>query len=100
MISESTRIAAPFDALLMPTIPLLAPPIDSVEHDDQRYNQTDNAILRNTSVVNFLDGCALTIPCHEAGAGPVGLMLVGQGDGDRRLFAVGLAVEAALQSSH
>lgn len=100
MISESTRIAAPFDALLMPTVPLLAPSIASLAHDDQRYNQADNAILRNTSVVNFLDGCALTIPCHEAGAGPVGLMMVGQGDGDRRLFAVGLAVEAALQSSH
>ena len=100
MISESTRIAAPFDALLMPTVPLLAPSIASVEHDDQRYNQADYAVLRNTSVVNFLDGCALTIPCHAAGAGPVGLMLVGQGDGDRRLFAVGLAVEAALQSSH
>ncbi len=100
MISEGARIAAPFDALLMPTVPLLAPSIASVAHDDLRYNQTDNAILRNTSVVNFLDGCALTIPCHEAGAGPVGLMLVGQAESDRRLFAVGLAVEAALQTSH
>ena len=100
MIRESTRIAAPFDALLMPTVPQLAPSIASVERDDQRYNQSDNAILRNTSVVNFLDGCALTIPCHEPDDGPVGLMLVGQGDGDRRLFAVGLAVEAALQTSH
>ena len=58
----------------------------------------NNAILRNPSVVNFLDGCALTIPCHVPGAGPVGLMVVGQCGEDRRLLAVGLAIESALQS--
>jgi hypothetical protein len=31
-------------------------------------------LLRNTSVVNMLDGWAISLPCHEAGALPVGLM--------------------------
>ena len=100
MIAESARIAAPFDAWLMPTVVMVAPPIASLETDDLLYNQTDYAILRNPSVVNFLDGCALTIPCHEPGSGPVGLSVVGQGGCDRRILAMGLSIEAALRVSH
>jgi aspartyl-tRNA(Asn)/glutamyl-tRNA(Gln) amidotransferase subunit A len=36
------------------------------------------------------------LPCHRAGEAPVGLMLMGETMGDERLFAIGLAVEAAL----
>ena len=97
MIAESARLAAPYDALLMPTVVMVAPAIAPLEADDQLYGKTNLAILRNPSVVNFLDGCALSIPCHQPGQGPVGLMLVGQSGEDRRLLAVGLAVEAALR---
>ena len=100
MIADSARIAAPFDAWLMPTVVMVAPAIAPLEADDRLYNQTDYVILRNPSVVNFLDGCALTIPCHAPGAGPVGLSVVGQGGEDRRLLAIGLAVEGALRISH
>jgi aspartyl-tRNA(Asn)/glutamyl-tRNA(Gln) amidotransferase subunit A len=97
MIADSARLAAPYDALLMPTVSMVAPPIAPLEADDQLYGKTNLAILRNPSVVNFLDGCALSIPCHERGEGPVGLMVVGQSGEDRRLLAVGLAVESALR---
>jgi len=97
MIAESARLAAPYDALLMPTVIMVAPPIASLETDNQLYGKTNIAILRNTSVVNFLDGCALSIPCHLPGQGPVGLMVVGQSGEDRRLLAVGLALESALR---
>ena len=96
LIAESARLAAPYDALLMPAVVMVAPAIARLEADEQLYNQANNAILRNPSVVNFLDGCALTIPCHAPGAGPVGLMVVGQCGEDRRLLAVGLAIESAL----
>ena len=98
MIAESARLAEPYDALLMPTVNMVAPPIAPLEKDDQLYGKTNLAMLRNTSVVNFLDGCALSIPCHEPGSAPVGLMIVGQSGGDRRLLAVGLALESALRS--
>ncbi len=97
MIAESARLAAPFDALLMPSVMMIAPPIAPLETDDQLYGKTNLAMLRNTSVVNFLDGCALSIPCQEPGAAPVGLMVVGQSGGDRRLLAVGLALEPVLR---
>jgi aspartyl-tRNA(Asn)/glutamyl-tRNA(Gln) amidotransferase subunit A len=97
VIADSARVAAPYDALLMPTVAMLAPAIAPLEADDQLYAKTNLTILRNPSVVNFLDGCALSIPCHQPGEGPVGLMVVGQGGEDRRLLAVGLAVESALR---
>ena len=97
MIADSARLAAPYDALLMPTVAMVAPAIAPLEADDQLYGKTNHAILRNPSVVNFLDGCALSIPCHQPGQGPVGLMVVGQSGEDRRLLAVGLAVESALR---
>ena len=97
LIADSARLAAPYDALLMPTVAMVAPAIAPLEADDQLYGKTNLAILRNPSVVNFLDGCALSIPCHQPGEGPVGLMVVGQSGEDRRLLAVGLAVESALR---
>jgi aspartyl-tRNA(Asn)/glutamyl-tRNA(Gln) amidotransferase subunit A len=97
MIADSARLAAPYDALLMPTVAMVAPAIAPLEADDQLYGKTNLAILRNPSVVNFLDGCALSVPCHQPGEGPVGLMVVGQSGEDRRLLAVGLALESALR---
>ena len=97
MIAESARLAAPCDALLMPTVAMIAPAIAPLETDDGLYGKINLAILRNPGVVNFLDGCALSIPCQEQGAAPVGLMVVGQGGEDRRLLAVGQALESALR---
>ena len=96
MMAESARVAAPYDALLMPTVIMVAPAIAPLEADDKLYGATNLALLRNPSAVNFLDGCALSIPCHEPGTAPVGLMVVGQSGEDRRLLALGLALESAL----
>jgi len=46
--------------------------------------------------VNFLDGCAATLPCHEPEAAPVGLMVCGAAGSDRRTLALAAAVERAL----
>ncbi len=97
MIMESTRIAAPYDALLMPTVATLAPAITALNVDDELYARSNIAIGRNARIVNFLDGCAISIPCHDPGEGPVGLMIVRQGGEDRSLLAVGLALETALR---
>ena len=85
---------APFDALLMPTVPQVAPPIAELERDDARYAEANLLMLRNPTLINFLDGCALSLPCHCPGEAPVGLMLAAAGGADARLLALGLAVEA------
>jgi len=43
-------------------------------------------------VVNFLDGCAISLPCHEPGTPPAGLMLVAPAMQDRTLLSLAEAV--------
>ena len=66
------------DAVLSPTVPIVAPPIAQVApgaERDAEFMRVNSLLLRNTSVVNMLDGCGISIPCHAAGELPVGLML-------------------------
>ena len=85
-----------FDALVMPTCPLVPPVISVLEADDAAYARVNLLQLRNTAVGNFLDRCAISLPCHRPGEAPVGLMLMGETMGDTRLFAIAAGVEAAL----
>ncbi|HEV7135585.1 MAG TPA: amidase [Steroidobacteraceae bacterium] len=89
------RSLAEFDALLLPTAPIIAPLLQDLE-SDEAYLRTNQLALRNTSVANFLDRCAVSIPCHERGTAPVGLMLMGSHGGDRRMLAIAAAVEACV----
>ena len=82
----------------MPTVPQVAPPIAELERDDARYAEANLLMLRNPTLINFLDGCALSLPCHCPGEAPVGLMLAAAGGADARLLALGLAVEALWRS--
>ena len=85
-----------YDVLVMPTCPRVPPVISELEADDAAYGSTNLLMLRNTAAANFLDRCSISIPCHEPGEAPVGLMLVGETMGDARLFRIAAAVEAAL----
>ncbi|HVZ43063.1 MAG TPA: amidase [Ramlibacter sp.] len=67
-----------FDAVLSPTLPIVAAPIAQVApgaERDEAFFRINAQLLRNTSVVNMLDGCAISLPCHAAGELPVGMML-------------------------
>jgi aspartyl-tRNA(Asn)/glutamyl-tRNA(Gln) amidotransferase subunit A len=89
--SVSERVRR-FDAVLMPTTPLTAPAVADLAQDEA-YMRTNALMLRNPSVVNFLDGCAISLPCHEPGSAPVGLSLFGLRNTDRQLLSVAAAVE-------
>ena len=84
-----------FDALIMPTVPIVPPHIADLD-DEREYNRINLLILRNTAVGNFLDRCAISLPCRRDGEPPVGLMLMGETMGDARLFSIAAAVEATL----
>lgn len=88
-----------FDAVLSPTVPLVAPPIASVLNDDTEFFRVNGLLLRNTSVVNMLDGCAISLPCHTPGQLPVGLMLWHAAMHDDTVLDLALQVEAALARS-
>jgi aspartyl-tRNA(Asn)/glutamyl-tRNA(Gln) amidotransferase subunit A len=93
MFDASTR---DFDCVMMPTVPIVAPRIADLD-DEREYNRVNLLVLRNTALGNFLDRCAISIPCHRAGDAPVGLMLMGETMGDARLFRIAAAVEDALR---
>lgn len=88
------RIAG-YDALIMPTTPIVAPAVADLAADEAYY-AANGLILRNPTLINFLDGCALSLPCHAAGTAPVGLMIAASNGADRRVLAIGLAVEELL----
>jgi aspartyl-tRNA(Asn)/glutamyl-tRNA(Gln) amidotransferase subunit A len=98
LIERTRRVTAGFDAILMPTVPIVAPKIADLESDENRYLAANRLMIRNPGLVNFLDRCALTIPAHERGSAPVGLTLMGETLGDRRILSIGLSVEAALSA--
>lgn len=92
-IRRVRAIIAPYDALLMPTVPVAAPSLRDLESEDA-YRDVNLLMLRNPTVANFLDGCSISIPCHDLGGAPVGLMLIGQTNDDARMLAIAAAIES------
>ena len=88
-----------FDAVLSPTVPIVAPLLDRLLNDDAEFFRVNSLLLRNTAVVNMLDGCAISLPCHSADQWPVGLMLWQASMQDDALLDLAVQVEAALAAS-
>ena len=88
-----------FDAVLSPTVPMVAPPSASVLNDDAEFFRVNGLLLRNTAVVNMLDGCGISLPCHRPGELPVGLMLWHAALHDDTVLDAALQVEACLNQT-
>jgi aspartyl-tRNA(Asn)/glutamyl-tRNA(Gln) amidotransferase subunit A len=99
-IREVAALAAPFDAIVMPSVPCVAPTIEEAEASDDDYFRWNLRIMRNNGLINFLDGCALTLPCQDFGAAPVGFMVCGTAMSDRHILAVSAAIERTLKRRH
>ncbi len=97
-IARVEAAIAGFDALLSPTVPIVAPPIGPLVASDEAFFAANGLLLRNPSLVNLLDGCALSLPCHRHGDWPVGLMVWGPALADDRVLSVSLAIEDALSA--
>lgn len=95
IIAEANGVTAGYDAILAPTVATIPPKLSEVDHDDI-YAPTNILTLRNTSFGNFLDRCAISLPCHRKGEAPVGLMLMGDTGADKALFEVAKTVETIL----
>ena len=89
------------DAMLSPTVPITAPSRASVApgaERDEVFFRINGLLLRNPSAINFLDGCAISLPCHHADEMPVGLMLWHGAMHDASILQLALQVEKALQA--
>ena len=98
-IAQMAKHLRGYDALLSPTVPIVAPPLAPLVASDEAFHAANALLLRNPSVVNMLDGCALSLPCHAAGEMPVGLMVWSAALQDDAVLDASLAIEAALASA-
>jgi aspartyl-tRNA(Asn)/glutamyl-tRNA(Gln) amidotransferase subunit A len=94
--AELHAITRLYTAVICPTVPIVAPPIADLLADEAVYDAANERTLRNTIPANCFDRCAISLPCHEAGTAPVGLMLMGERMADDALLRAALTVEAIL----
>jgi aspartyl-tRNA(Asn)/glutamyl-tRNA(Gln) amidotransferase subunit A len=96
LIARSAARMAPYDALILPTTANTPPRIADLA-DDKAFAQANLSSLRNCTLINMIDGCAISLPCHRKGEVPVGLMLAAAGGADRRIFELAAGMEAAIR---
>ena len=85
-----------FDAMLSPTVPVCAPELAPLLASDEAFFKLNRLLLRNPAAINYMDGCAFSLPCHASDTLPVGLMVSGVRGSDARLAAIALAIEDLL----
>lgn len=95
-IAAVTQALSGFDAMLMPTVPIVAPRTEALLASDEAFFAANRLLLRNPSLINLLDGCALSLPCHRPGELPVGLGVAAPALHDEKLIGIGFAIERLL----
>lgn len=98
LVARAAARLEPFDALVLPTAPILPPRIADLANDDAAYGKVNLLALRNPTLINMIDGCAISLPLTGTGGAPVGLMLAAAGGGDARLLAIAAGIEALLRA--
>lgn len=96
LIARATVRLAPYDALVLPTTANTPPRIADLA-DDQAFTKANLLSLRNCTLINMIDGCAISLPAHREGEVPVGLMLAASGGSDRRIFELAAGMEGVIR---
>ncbi|MCF1471734.1 amidase [Agrobacterium vitis] len=97
LIAEFTGQLAANEFILTPTVAHVAPLTAPLVADDDLFVAINGKTLRNTMLGNFLDWCAVSLPCGTADANmPVGLQVSGPARSDEALLGLALSVEAVV----
>ncbi len=97
IIAAFEKRMADFDCMAYPTVPMVAPLISAFDKDED-FTRLNMLMLRNPAVINFLDGCAISVPMTKLPAAPTGLMLACPSGEDARLFSIALSLEQLVGS--
>src|SRR3954447_23543947 len=95
-IAHTEARIAPYDALVLPTT-ANTPPVIADLADDKAFATQNLRALRNCTLINMLDGCAISLPAHREGEVPVGLMLAAAGGRDRCIFELAAGMENVIR---
>jgi len=96
LIARAEKRIAPYDALVLPTTAITPPRIADLA-DDKAFTKANLLSLRNCTLINMIDGCAISLPAHREGDAPVGLMLASSGGSDRRIFELAATIEGVIR---
>ena len=96
LIARAAVRLTPYDALVMPTSAITPPRIADLA-DDKAFSKANLLSLRNCTLINMIDGCAISLPAHREGEAPVGLMLAASGGSDRRIFELAAGMEDVIR---
>jgi aspartyl-tRNA(Asn)/glutamyl-tRNA(Gln) amidotransferase subunit A len=97
LIARTEKRIAPYDALVLPTTANTPPRISDLA-DDKAFTKANLLSLRNCTLINMIDGCAISLPAHREGEVPVGLMIAASGGADRRILELAAGMEAAIRA--
>ncbi len=84
---------AGFDAVVLPTSPIMPPNMARLMTDSDYYVEENLWALRNTRIGNLMGACGLTLP---TGLPSTGIMFLAAPMAEERLLRLGAACEAAL----
>jgi aspartyl-tRNA(Asn)/glutamyl-tRNA(Gln) amidotransferase subunit A len=93
LIGEFKRLASGYDAIVMPTVANIAPILSDLQ-SEEAYTKLNGLALRNTYIANIVDGCAISLPMHEVGMAPTGLMLMAPWGADQSLFSAANSISS------
>jgi len=96
LIARANVRLAPYDALVLPTTANTPPRIADLA-EDKAFTRANLLSLRNCTLINMIDGCAISLPAHRHGEIPVCLMLAGAGGSDHRIFELAAGMEAVIR---
>jgi aspartyl-tRNA(Asn)/glutamyl-tRNA(Gln) amidotransferase subunit A len=89
------------EALILPTTMIPAKPLESVDASLESYREYNVTYLRNTSVGNILNFCAVSVPCGFTSQGlPIGLMIYAKPFQEEVALRVAQAYEQATDWHH
>ncbi|WP_022719948.1 amidase [Rhodopseudomonas sp. B29] len=96
LIARAAARLSPYDAVAMPTTAIAAPTIAELA-DDKAFTRANLLALRNCTLINMIDGCAISLPMHRTGEPPLGLMLAGVNGADRDVFEIAAGLEKVVR---
>ncbi|ABD87247.1 amidase [Rhodopseudomonas palustris] len=96
LVARATQRLSPYDAIVLPTTANTPPKIADLA-DDKAFTKANLLALRNCTLINMIDGCAISLPCHRDGEVPVGLMLAGSAGTDQRIFELAAGMESLIR---
>ncbi len=96
LIAAMDARLAQLDALVLPTVPTVAPAIAPLEADDDLFGRINLQTLRNPMLGNLFQLTGVSLPVRTDTL-PVGLMLLARGSSDAKMLAMAKGVQDQLE---